>query len=77
MMTIDQYRSAESVTLPRNSSGFEMPQLIDDIWEAREHIIEIRTHSQYTIYQSAHLVEAIARLNRALSLLEIDLHRQI
>ena len=73
MMTIEEYRTAELVDLPKNGEGEQMPQLIDDIYEAREAICYIRTKTQYTIAQSEALVEAIGRLNRALKQLGIEL----
>ena len=74
-MTIEDYRKAPdcAIHLPTNGAGLQMPQLIDDLWEARQHLIEIRTKTQYTIFQSAYLVDAIAHLNRALKQLGIDL----
>lgn len=75
MMTIEQYRNTPEteISYPTNGSGYKMPQLIDDIYEAREHLLAIRHNSTHTVYQFAHLCEAIARINRALDLLEIKL----
>ena len=75
-MTIEKYRqkAAEgNMPLPKNGAGFYVPQLIDDLWEAREHLIAIRTKSQYTFFQSANLTDAIGYLNRCLKNLGIDL----
>lgn len=74
-MTITQYRTLPEpeIHYPTNGAGLQMPQLIDDLWNAREHLIAIRTKTQYTLFQSNCLVEAIAHLNRALSQLGIDL----
>lgn len=74
MMTISQYRDPErEVSLPVNGAGLQMPQLIDDLYEARKHLIDIRTKTNYSVYQSVHLVEAIGYMNRALDQLGITL----
>lgn len=74
-MTIEEYRNNTrgEITYPTNGAGLQMPQLIDDLWEARESLIAIRTKTQYTVFQCEHLCNAIAHLNRALVLLGIDL----
>ena len=36
MITIEQYRTAQEVCLPRNGEGEQLPQLIDDLYSARE-----------------------------------------
>ena len=72
-MTINEYRYKSDVKYPTNGEGRQLPQLIDDIYEAREAICYIRKKTQYTIAQSEALCEAIGRLNRALSQLGIEL----
>lgn len=72
-MTIKDYRYKADVKYPTNGEGRQLPQLIDDIYEAREALCYIRTETKYTIAQSEALVDAIGRLNRALSQLGIEL----
>lgn len=70
-MTIEEYRTSKDVSLPKNMSGLQCPQLIDDLWEARQSLIEIRNEAT-SIKQSCCIDSAIARLNRSLLQLGID-----
>ena len=76
-MTIEEYRSAKHVEHPRNGAGFEMPQLIDDLWEARENIINARKvlqmRGRQLSQEDLHLANAIGRLNRVLKQLDIKI----
>ena len=72
-MTIKDYRYKADVKYPTNGEGEQLPQLIDDIYEAREAICYIRKKTTYTIAQSEALVNAIGHLNRALKQLGIEL----
>lgn len=70
-MTIHEYRKTKSVSLPVNGNGETLPQLIDELWEARENIINIRHKKGGTPEALAEL--AIGGLNRALNQLGIEL----
>ena len=75
-MTIEQYRQLpESETAyPRNGQGDKLPQLIDDLWEAREALVTVRRvliHSHQ--YENHFVEEALGRLNRALPQLGIEI----
>jgi hypothetical protein len=69
MMTIEQYRTSQAVELPRNGEGEQMPQLIDDLYEAREALKWLRRNSKGYGPQIA--AEGLGRLNRALKQLGI------
>ena len=70
-MKNEENRNAESMNYPKNGDGEELPQLIDDILAAREHLLEIRHKTTYSVFICAHLVEAIAHLNRCMKQLNI------
>lgn len=76
-MTIEEYRSAKRVEHPRNGAGFEMPQLIDDIWEAREALIMARkvlkSRERFLSSEDFYCANAVGYLNRALGLLDIKI----
>lgn len=74
-MTIEEYRNTPEgeITYPTNGAGLQMPQLIDDLWNARKRLIDMRTKTQYSVYQCGCLIDSIAFLNRALTQLGIEL----
>ncbi len=76
MLTIENYRklNENEVSYPCNGQGDKLPQLIDDLWEAREALLTARRmliHSHQT--ENHYVEEAIARLNRSLPQLGISL----
>ena len=46
MMTIEQYRIAPAVDFPRNGEGEQLPQLIDDLYVAREALSWLRHNTK-------------------------------
>lgn len=71
MMTIEQYRKTKDAPLPKNGEGLKLPQLIDDIYSAREHLVNIRQGYNGSPARLAEL--ALGHLNRALTQLGIQL----
>lgn len=71
MMTIEQYRKTKDAPLPKNGEGLKLPQLIDDIYNAREHLVNIRQGYNGSPARLAEL--ALGHLNRALTQLGIEL----
>lgn len=69
MMTIEQYRTTQAVELPRNGEGEQLPQLIDDLYSAREALKWLRHNTNGYAPQIA--AEALGHLNRALKQLGI------
>ena len=69
MMTIEQYRTSQAVELPRNGEGEQLPQLIDDLYVAREALSWLRHNTKGHAPQIA--AEALGHLNRALKQLGI------
>lgn len=74
-MKIEEYRNLpeSEIKYPVNGAGNQMPQLVDDLWNARENLIFIRKNCKYDIVVSEALVSSIAYLNRAISQLGIEL----
>lgn len=74
-MTIEEYRNLREseIKYPVNGAGYQMPQLVDDLWNAMENLIFIRKNCKYDIVISEAQVSSIAYLNRAISQLGIEL----
>lgn len=68
-MTIEEYHTAMQVDLPKNGEGEQLPQLIDDLYSAREALSWLRHNTKGYAPQIA--AEALGHLNRALKQLGI------
>lgn len=75
-LTVEQYsnRPEGEISHPRNGEGLQMPQLIDDLINARQDAIDAKTVAGYgNAYVEATLELAIGHLNRALMQLGIEI----
>ena len=75
-MTIKDYRYRAEVSYPTNGDGLQLPQLIDDLWNAREAVVWLYENTKNGLETSVALETAIDRLNRALTQLGIELDNQ-
>lgn len=69
MMTIEEYRATQAPDYPRNGEGMLCPQLIDDIYEAREALRHLMRCTHGLHLQIA--AEGLGHLNRAIRQLGI------
>ena len=72
-MTIQDYRYRADVLYPTNGDGFRLPQLIDDLWNAREAVVWLHENTKDEPYIGGAICKAIEHLNRALTQLGIEL----